>query len=154
MAEPKVLISKKSIRTMGKDMVRIKRGDLDVGGEENRGQKALAQEVERRRKEEERLISLQKQGDKIVEQARGKKVEDVAVADRQEKAEEQKREEQKKAEEREKAKRLAAFQEERRKAEQKRAEEGAKKRGTKERSRRRTAFKKRTFREEKGNKTG
>jgi hypothetical protein len=100
MAEPKVLISKKSIKTMGKDMVRIKRGDLDVEKEEGVERNALTEEIEKRRKEEERLVSLQKQADKIVDNAREKKEPSVEFLAKQEEA-----------------KKLAALQESRKKAE-------------------------------------
>ncbi len=65
MAEPKVLISKKSIRTMGKDMIRIKRSELEVEEKEKDSQKTLIEEVERKKQEEKRLRSLQEQGRKL-----------------------------------------------------------------------------------------
>ncbi len=109
MDEPKVLISKKSIRTMGKDMVRVKRDELDVEEKGKDDQKALFKEVEKRKQEEERLISLQEQGKKIVQEARQKResVDVKALADKQEEMKKQ-----------QEAKRTAALQESRKKAEQ------------------------------------
>jgi len=113
MVEPKVLISKKSIKTMGKDMVRIKRGELDVGEKGKEDQKALSEEIQRRKQEEERLRSLQEQGKKIAEQARQEK-EPAPVPPKRDPDEVRQEEIKKQAE----VKRLAALQEARKKAEE------------------------------------
>lgn len=105
MAEPKVLISKKSIKTMGKDMVRIKRDEVGSEEYEKDDKKTLLEEVRKRKQEEERLRSLQNQGEKIVQ----------GVLKKSEEVEKQK---ETRLESEKQAKRLAILQEERKKAEQ------------------------------------
>jgi len=78
MEEPKVLISKKSIRTMGKDMVRLKRDDVDFGKDGKDESKALIEEMRRREEEEARLKKLRARGEEVVKNINGEEEETLA----------------------------------------------------------------------------
>jgi len=99
---------------MGKDIVRVKRSELEVEEKKKDSQKALLEEVKKRKQEEERLRSLQEQGKKIAEQARQKPAFVKTSAGKQE---ETKKQEEARLDARQ-AKRLAALQEARKRAEQ------------------------------------
>ena len=88
---------------MGKDIVRIKRSDLEIEEKDKDKRKALLEEVRRKKQEEERLRSLDQQAKKIAQQARQEPVKPEPV---------------KAAEEVKQAERLAALQEARKRAEQ------------------------------------
>lgn len=116
MEEPKVLISKQSIKTMGKDIIRLRRDDVGVQADGKSEQKALLQELNKRKEEEEKLRSLKDQGRMIAEQARFEAEKKQAQATASEEQKNKEKERQARLESEKQAKRLMALQEARKKA--------------------------------------
>jgi len=122
MPEREILISKKSVKTMGKDIVGLKRGDVGDNKKSKKDDKnALEQEIERRKQEEERLKGLQEQGKQIAEEAKKEEERRKGEEERRKQAETKRIAEEKaaieeKRKKEEEAKKLMVLQEARRKA--------------------------------------